>query len=114
MLYLLAHFPADGASILAAFDGVNIAVADRERLRRCLHCPDFNKAEELLNSVGRVWPSPTVWQLTNDEARLDQAWRGSLRLRADTVRTMWEAETTALLAYLGAQADHALERSLHA
>jgi quercetin dioxygenase-like cupin family protein len=105
--YLLAHFPANGPAVLDAMWATDLAEEDRERLARCLAQPDFSR-------LGRVWPSPAVWRLDDDERQLDQAWRAGLHLDAETARSLWDAETVALLAYMGAKADHAVERTEHA
>lgn len=102
--YLLAHFPTHRAAVLAAMDATSLAEEDRQRLARCLAEPD-------VSLLGRVWPSPGVWQLDADERARDQAWRDTLRLDAETARELWTAETVALLAYMGAKADHAVEGS---
>ncbi|HYQ70194.1 cupin domain-containing protein [Actinophytocola sp.] len=101
--YLLAHFPAHGAASLEAMRGTSLTEPDRQRLARCVARPD---AEQL----GRVWPSPTVWRLDAAERQLDHLWRARLQLDTGAAWTLWEAETVALLAYLGAQADHEVAR----
>jgi quercetin dioxygenase-like cupin family protein len=101
--YLLAHFPDHGATSLEAMRATSLTEPDRQRLTRCLGRPDTEQ-------LGRVWPSPTVWRLDSAERELDQVWRARLQLDAGTAWTLWEAETAALLAYLGAQADHGVER----
>jgi hypothetical protein len=70
--------------------------------------PDF-AAPETAARIGRVWPSPSAWRLDDAERRVDQAWRASLGLDAETVRQLWESETITLLAFMGAKADHAVE-----
>lgn len=109
--YLLAHFPAHGPAVFDAMRTTNLAEPDRQRLARCLEQPDVT---EMSGRLGRVWPSPTVWQLDAGEQQLDQAWRAGLRLDAETAMALWEDETVALLAYMGARADHAVERTEHA
>ena len=105
--YLLAHFPAHGPAVLDAMRATDLAEEDRERLARCLAQPDFGQ-------LGRVWPSPVVWRLDAGERQLDDAWRAGLQLDVETARSLWDAETVALLAYMGAKADHAVERTDHA
>jgi quercetin dioxygenase-like cupin family protein len=102
--YLLAHFPAHSEAVLAATDATSLADEDRQRLARCLAEPDFSR-------LGRVWPSPDVWQLDASERQRDHAWRDTLRLDVVTANELWADETVALLAYMGAKADHAVERS---
>lgn len=113
MAYLLAHFPDHDVAVLDAMRTTELPEADQQRLERCLAQPDL-ATSEARDRIGRVWPSPTVWRLDATERRLDQAWRANLRLDTETARTLWEAETVALLAYLGAKADHAVERTAHA
>jgi quercetin dioxygenase-like cupin family protein len=111
MAYLLAHFPDHGVAVLDAMRG--LSEADQQRLERCLAQPDFTSSDTH-GRIGRVWPSPTLWQLDASERQLDEAWRDNLRLDAETARGLWESETVALLAYMGARADHAVERIEHA
>jgi hypothetical protein len=105
--YLLAHFPAHSTAVLDAMSTTDLAEEDRERLARCLAQPDAGR-------LGRVWPSPVVWRLDAGERQLDQDWRAHLRLDAETAGQLWKDETVALLAYMGAKADHAVERTEHA
>jgi quercetin dioxygenase-like cupin family protein len=113
MAYLLAHFPGHEVAVLDAMRAIELPEVDQKRLERCLAQPDF-ASREALSRIGRVWPSPTVWQLDATEQQLDQAWRADLRLDAETAKALWESETVALLAYMGARADHAVERTEHA
>jgi quercetin dioxygenase-like cupin family protein len=106
--YALAHFPDHAETVGAAMESVGLSQPDRERLARCLQKP----GPEMVNRIGRVWPSPTVWQLDETEQEVDEAWRARLELGEDAVRQLWEAETVALLAFMGAKADHAVERAI--
>jgi quercetin dioxygenase-like cupin family protein len=106
MAYLLAHFPEHRDTILPAMTGV-LSEEDSQRLTRCLTKPDPTR-------IGRVWPSPALWDLDDTEQRTDDEWRAGLRLDAETARVLWEQETVALLAFLGAKADHAVARCAHA
>jgi quercetin dioxygenase-like cupin family protein len=108
--YFFAHFPAAFGEIDAALSTTVLTEPDRARLRRCLAVPGPRALEQL----GRVWPSPTTWALDAREADLDRRWRATLNLAAETVAALWESETTALLAYLGAKAEHAIERTVDA
>lgn len=107
MAYLLAHFPDHEAAVLDTMRTTELSEVDLKRLERCLAKPDPQV-------LGRVWPSPTVWRLDDTERRLDEAWRAGLQLDAETAESLWDSETVALLAYLGARADHAVERTNHA
>ncbi|MBP2327969.1 quercetin dioxygenase-like cupin family protein [Kibdelosporangium banguiense] len=113
MAYLLAHFPSHSAAVLDALRPAELPEADLQRLERCLAQPDFTSAETH-SRIGRVWPSPALWQLDTGERELDETWRAGLRLDAGTAGELWESETVALLAYMGAKADHAVERNEHA
>jgi hypothetical protein len=106
--YLFAHFPADADDIEAALSATVLSEPDLARLRRCLARPASG------DQLGRVWPSPTTWTLTAAERDRDEQWRATLNLTTDTVASPWQSETTALLAYMGAKADHAVERSCDA
>lgn len=113
MAYLLAHFPDHDVAVLDTMRATGLSEVDRQRLARCLARPDLT-SPEAHGRIGRVWPSPTVWRLDATEQQLDQAWRTGLLLDTETAKTLWEAETVALLAYMGAKADHAVERTEHA
>jgi quercetin dioxygenase-like cupin family protein len=120
--YALAHFPDHAEAVRAAMDptavdptamdptatDTGLPEPDWQRLVRCLRTFDSPDAR---NQIGRVWPSPTVWQLDAAERGLDETWRARLDLDTGTARELWESETVALLAYMGAKADHAVERT---
>jgi quercetin dioxygenase-like cupin family protein len=113
MAYLLAHFPDHDTAVLDTMRATGLPDADRQRLARCLTRPGLT-TPDARDRIGRVWPSPAVWQLDAIERQLDRAWRADLRLDAETATALWESETVALLAYMGARADHAVERNEHA
>ncbi|MCS7479395.1 cupin domain-containing protein [Umezawaea endophytica] len=102
--YFLAHFPEHADAVRAAVDPLGLSDADLGRLLRCLAAPDAAR-------IGRVWPTPTVWELDAAEREVDRAWRATLRLDDAETLTLWESETTALLAYLGARAENAVTGS---
>jgi quercetin dioxygenase-like cupin family protein len=102
--YFFAHFPAHADAVRAALEPLGLPDVDRLRLLRCLDPPDASW-------IGRVWPSPAVWDLDPAERELDRAWRATLRLDEPETAALWESETTALLAYLGAKAENAVTRS---
>ncbi|HWO65057.1 MAG TPA: cupin domain-containing protein [Umezawaea sp.] len=102
--YFLAHFPEHADAVRAAVAPVVLSDADRARLLRCLDEPDAAR-------IGRVWPSPTVWELDEAEQDVDRAWRATLRFDDAEALALWESETTALLAYLGARAENAVTGS---
>jgi hypothetical protein len=99
--YLLAHFPAHADAVRAALEPLGLPDEDRLRLLRCLDPPAAER-------IGRVWPSPTVWELDAAEREVDRNWRATLRLDESQTLALWDAETTALLAYLGAKAENAV------
>jgi hypothetical protein len=105
--YLLAHFPDHAELVRSAVEPLGLPEEDGQRLWRCLDTSDH------LARIGRVWPSPTVWDLEPEERELDQTWRATIQLGESEALTLWESETTALLAYMGAKADYALG-SIHA
>lgn len=113
MAYLLAHFPDHELAVLDTMRTTGLSEEDFSRFERCLARPDLT-SPEAHGRIGRVWPSPTVWQLDDTERQLDQTWRTDLQLDTKTATTLWEAETVALLAYMGAKADHSVERTEHA
>jgi hypothetical protein len=102
--YFLAHFPEHADAVRAAVVAVGLSDADRARLLRCLDAPDAAR-------IGRVWPSPAVWELDAAEQDVDRAWRATLRFDDAETLALWESETTALLAYLGARAENAVTGS---
>ncbi|GAA1027368.1 MULTISPECIES: cupin domain-containing protein [Amycolatopsis] len=108
LVYLFAHFPDQAPAIEQAFAPLALADADRHRLRRCLKRPDL-ESRGPLDTLGRVWPSPAVWSAT--DAGRDRQWRDALHLDGPAVSALWEAETAALLAFLGARAEHSITRS---
>ena len=112
LAYLFAHFPSQSPAIEAAFDQV-LAEEDRQRVLRCLEQPEFTTRQPM-NRLGRVWPSPATWTFTDAEQEQDRKWRATLDLDPETIRTLWDAETTALLAFMGARAESAIERSSRA
>lgn len=108
--YLFAHFPSDTSAIESALAATVLAEPDRARLRRCLTRP----GPTALDQLGRVWPSPATWTLDPADRALDRRWRSTLDLTTETVAALWHSETTALLAFMGARAAHAVERSCRA
>jgi quercetin dioxygenase-like cupin family protein len=109
LYYLLAHFPAQAGLILRELSRrPGPDPDDHARLIRCLYQPDFT-APETLGLIGRVWPSPAVWGLSAAELEADVRWRAAAGFSLATASALWEAETTALLAFMGAKAEFALE-----
>lgn len=102
LAYLGAHFREHAAALLDALR--DLPDEDLQRLQRCLAtvAPDL---------VGRSWPTPALWELSAEEQETDRQWRESGAWDAATVQGIWDAETTAILAFMGARADHYVERN---
>lgn len=109
--YLLAHFPEHAEAIEEALTTTVLDAPDLARLRRCLARPADLGGTEALNLLGRVWPSPATWMLDPAERDLDQRWRATLALTAEAAEELWLSETATLLAFMGAKAEHAVERA---
>jgi SAM-dependent methyltransferase len=102
VLYLLGHFPADRDRILAALTGMRLAPDDRTRLDRCLRELDYDDPD-----IGRAWPSPWDWGLTEQERDFDRLWIAALS-REQVTRT-WHWDTRSVYAYMGAKAYWAIQ-----
>ncbi len=102
VLYLLGHFPADRDRILAAVKGIRLAPDDQTRLDRCLTELDYDDPD-----IGRAWPSPWDWGLTEQERENDRRWIADLS-REQVTRT-WHGDTRAVYAYMGAKAYWAVQ-----
>lgn len=108
LLFLLAHFPEDRERVLGELDPGGFGPEDFSRLERCLRVVDFT-APGMVELIGRGWPSPAFWQVTEEEAVADQRWRRELGLTPEQLEVYWKDETVALLALLGAQAEYSIE-----
>jgi quercetin dioxygenase-like cupin family protein len=115
LYYLLAHFPAQADLIQRELKRRREPAGpdDEARLTRCLYQPDFT-APGTLALIGRVWPSPAVWHLSAAELEADARWRAAAGYSPAAAQALWEAETTALLAFMGANAEFALEETADA
>jgi hypothetical protein len=115
LYYLIAHFPAQADLIQRELKRRQEPADpdDEARLTRCLHQPDFT-APGTLALIGRVWPSPAVWHLSAAELQADARWRAVAGYSPATAQALWEAETTALLAFMGAKAEFGLEETADA
>ncbi|QUQ67566.1 cupin domain-containing protein [Kutzneria sp. CA-103260] len=102
LAYLGAHFREHSAALLDLLR--DLPPEDFQRLERCLATvsPDL---------IGRSWPTPALWELSAEEQETDRQWRESGAWDAATVQAIWDAETTAILAFMGARADHYVERN---
>ncbi|MCF3176319.1 class I SAM-dependent methyltransferase [Streptomyces sioyaensis] len=101
LLYLLAHFPEDADHVLDRTRAIELPEEDRSRFERCLAQREANDP-----ALGRVWPSPAGWTLTEEEHARDRRWVA--QLDDATVRSFWDKDTRSLLAYSGAKAYGAL------
>lgn len=97
LLYLLSHLPADAGRILPVARGLGLAPDDLTRLERCLS--DLDPADVVL---GRVWPSPYEWSLSDSERDFDKGWISTLT--PEQIRKTWNSDTRSVLAYTGAKA----------
>ncbi|HST48817.1 methyltransferase domain-containing protein [Jatrophihabitans sp.] len=104
-LYLLGHFPADRDRILAAVKGIRLAPDDRTRLDRCLQELNYDDPD-----IGRSWPSPWDWGITEQEREYDRKWIAALS-REQITRT-WEWDTRSVWAYMGAKAYWAVQHGM--
>lgn len=97
LLYLLSHFPADRDAILDAVTGLDLDPDDATRLDRAQRPLDPADPD-----LGRVWPSPAVWELDDAERGFDRRWIQELTPEQVTVN--WDYDTQTVLAYSGAKA----------
>ncbi|MFI9388269.1 cupin domain-containing protein [Kutzneria sp. NPDC052558] len=102
LAYLGAHFREHSAVLLELLR--DLPPEDFHRLRRCL-------ATVSPSRIGRSWPTPALWELSDEEQETDRRWRESGAWDDATVQAIWDAETTAILAFMGARADHYVERN---
>jgi hypothetical protein len=107
LLFLLAHFPEDRRHILDAAVAARLDADELTRLDRCLQRPTFPDAKAA-RRIGRSWPSPAAC----DAVARDHGLTHTQSLPPDELSRVWELETETLLAYSGARAHHAIERSL--
>jgi quercetin dioxygenase-like cupin family protein len=108
--YLGAHFPEHADAVRDALRPLGLPDEDWQRLERCLSTFDAERAAE---QIGRSWPTPALWGLDEDEDERDRRWRRDADWEPDAVRAIWDAETAALLAFMGARADHEIAQNAH-
>ncbi|MFG2905138.1 class I SAM-dependent methyltransferase [Kitasatospora sp. NPDC048286] len=101
LLYLLSHFPADRDRILAAVEPLEPSQDDLSRLDRVLRPLDPATAV-----LGRVWPSPAEWVLSEAERAFDRSWVDALA--PAQLAATWDGDTRMLIGYSGAKAYWAL------
>jgi SAM-dependent methyltransferase len=101
LLYLLAHFPGDRDRILAATADLPINAEERSRLVRGLAELDLENPD-----VGWVWPAPSAWiRSAEDAAHARATVQG---LSPEQVTTNWENDTRTVWASAGAIANWAV------
>jgi SAM-dependent methyltransferase len=97
LLYLVAHFPADRERVLAGTAHLALSEPDRTRLDRSLQELDLTDPD-----IGRAWPSPAEWAISEEEREFDRGWIRTLS--EEQIRKTWDGDTRSVLAYSGAQA----------
>ncbi|WP_043617786.1 methyltransferase domain-containing protein [Nonomuraea candida] len=97
LAYLLAHFPHDRDRVLGVTGRLGLDSGDRSRLDRCLTLMD-----ERRSGLGRVWPAPEIWRLTDEERAFDQAWIGALSQEQAEVN--WRNDSRTVWGYMGLKA----------
>jgi uncharacterized protein (TIGR03086 family) len=108
LLYLLAHLTDGRERILAAAAERGLDEDDLSRLTRCLAPCDAEDEIGVLR-LGRCFPSPAAWDVSDEELRELGGWVQWANL-AEMVPALWQGETNALLGYSGAKALWAVER----
>ncbi|XVQ84310.1 methyltransferase domain-containing protein [Microbispora siamensis] len=107
LLYLLSHFPEDRDQIMAAVVPLDLDADDLSRLDRSLRRLDPDDPD-----LGRVWPSPSVWKLTEEERRYDR--ERIAALAPQQTATNWENDTRTVFGYSGAKAYWAVRHGMPA
>jgi SAM-dependent methyltransferase len=97
LCYLLAHFPTGRDRVLAAAGRAGLGEDDYSRLDRALAALD--PARPVL---GRVFPSPYVWELAGTGQDFDQRWISTLS--PEQIVSGWQADTRTVFGSLGAKA----------
>ncbi len=95
--YVVAHFPADRDAILAAVGPLRLEPPDQTRLERALTVLDRADPD-----LGRAWPSPAEWDITEAEREFDRQWISTLS--PELVDLTWHNDTRSVLATTGAKA----------
>lgn len=101
LLYLVGHFLDARDQILASVAGRGLDQDDLSRLDRVLQPLDVDDVV-----LGRVWPSPAEWTLSEAEREHDRAWIA--QLSPEQIATTYTGDTLMLLGYSGAKAYWAL------
>ncbi|WP_028568559.1 class I SAM-dependent methyltransferase [Salinispora tropica] len=105
LLYLVGHFPEARDQIMSSVAGHRLAEDDLTRLTRVLQPLD---ADDVV--LGRVWPSPAEWTLSEAEREHDRTWIA--RLSPEQVAATYAGDTLMLLGYSGAKAYWALQNGV--
>jgi hypothetical protein len=111
LLFLVAHFPRDRRRILGAARTAGLDADELTRLDRCLQQPTFPDAQAT-RRLGRSWPSPATCDAVVRAHVRDHGLAHTQVLAPDELARVWELETVTLLAYSGARAHYAIERSM--
>lgn len=101
LLYLLAHFPGDRDRILAATADLPIDADERSRLERGLADLDLENPD-----VGWVWPAPSAWNLSEEDAA--HARTTAQGLSPEQITKNWENDTRTVWSAAGAIANWAV------
>src|SRR5712691_1187625 len=102
MLYLLGHFPDDRERILAVANERPLDPDDLTRLDRSL--TSYGQDDDVVTMrLGRVFPSPATWAMTDADLRENDLVRLGL-VPAEKVGVIAAMETRLLLGYSGAKA----------
>lgn len=99
--YLLAHFAGDRERILAVGNGLSLETDDLSRFDRALQELDPTRPV-----LGRVFPSPGVWEMDQSVREFDDAWIKTLT--PEKVRQNWREDTRTVIGHLGAKAHWAV------
>lgn len=96
LLFLVGEFRENAQTVIAAATDLGPSVDDLSRLQRRLA---DRPARPIL---ARVWPSPAMWAVSNEEHEADQQlWGG---MSDEFVVAMWDKDTRALRDFSGAKA----------
>lgn len=101
LLYLLAHFPGDRDRVLAATADLPIDAEERSRLARGLTELDLEDPD-----VGWVWPAPSSWDLSEEDAAVAKA--TAQGLSPEQLTANWESDTRTVWSSAGALANWAV------
>jgi SAM-dependent methyltransferase len=95
--YLVSHFPEDREVILSVVEPLDLPADDLSRLERALR--PLNTADP---DLGRVFPSPAVWTLDENERDFDRSWIQALS--PEQVVKNWQDDTRTVFGSTGAKA----------